>query len=391
MIQCGRLHQVLDTQPELGKLIKRFSLTDGEHAHWVDSCPEIVTILRLLTSCTQVALRYLDLELCSSSLHIELFTLMARPSVSKLALIVVTNINLSILAQYHHIGDLTLRDVHPSAASSVATGACFPLNSRALLASPLPAKSTQASKLSLTVGRCGEALKTLLVCAADSEATLPLLRPRALGLSTSGFDDAAMQEAWSTLLGHCAASVVEYSLYQDESKRVITSHIPRIASFVPVSLPLVRFERLQCIHLHTTYHHSRSNAYKIFPHLVRELRGIDLAKTAVGKPSELTHISLTINLKTFLTMEWLQSMALVVVSDIKWDDLSTLLTSPSFAKMKRVGVRFEVGDSEGVGDDQSLDQVARDLRLSWLGGLSKCCEVDVSFIRVGNRYSRVDI
>ncbi|KAJ3504565.1 hypothetical protein NMY22_g17879 [Coprinellus aureogranulatus] len=204
---------------------------------------------------------------------------------------------------------------------------------------------------------------------------------------------ATVAGASSTLKTLCSSSVNNgvgtpchlYTLYQDESKLVTTSLTPHIASFVPVSLPLIRFERLQRIHLHTTYHHSRSNTYKIFPHLVRELRGIDLAKAALGKPSELTHISLTINLKTFLTMEWLQSMALVVVSDIKWDDLSTLLTSPSFAKMKRVGVRFEVGDSEGVGDDQSLGQVARNLRLSWLGGLSECCEVDVMFIRVGNR------
>ncbi|KAJ3540600.1 hypothetical protein NMY22_g4225 [Coprinellus aureogranulatus] len=297
---------------------------------------------------------------------------------NSLALIGVTNMTLSPLAQYHHIEDLTIQDVRPSAASSVATGACFPLNCWALMASRLPAKSAHASKLSLTAARCGEALKTLLVCAADSEATLPLLRPWALALGTSGFDR-SMQEAWSSLLVRCSASVVKYTLNQDESRHEFF-HPPTLPAFVPISLPLSRFENLQHVHIWMTYDHFRSSEFQVLPHLARELKDIAAGKAA-RMPSELSHISFTINLNA-IRITYLRTAALVVANRGTWNEVNALLSSPAFARMKRLGLQYEA--ELGIIHDVAFWRIAREVLWKQLGDLKRKCAVVVGLTRLEN-------
>ncbi|KAJ3549109.1 hypothetical protein NMY22_g996 [Coprinellus aureogranulatus] len=232
--------------------------------------------------------------------------------------------------------------------------------------------------LRLTVARCGEALKTLLICAADSEATLPFLRPWALALSTSGFD-MSMQEAWSSLLVRCSASVVKYTLNQDESRHEFF-HPPTLPAFVPISLPLSRFENLQHVHIWTTYDHFRSSEFQVLPHLARELKDIAAGKAA-RMPSELSHISFTINLNA-IRITYLRTAALVVANRGTWNEVNALLSSPAFARMKRLGLQYEA--ELGIIHDVAFWRIAREVLWKQLGDLKRKCAVVVGLTRLEN-------
>jgi hypothetical protein len=233
-LRCERLYHVLKQHAELPRLINRLTLGDEKNTQWLYSCPSIARVLPLLISITQLVLRDMDWDRCFPPLQIECYNAMARSTVSKLVLINVTNIDLTPLAQYHHVEDLIMQDVRPSAATSATRGgACFPLNSRALLdpQPPTVLDPTRPSELRLTFGQCAEALKTLIACASDSEATLPLFRPWAICLGTAAFDE-GMQEAWSLLVDRCAPFVMAYTIHQNETKQSLvepSASVPPLA------------------------------------------------------------------------------------------------------------------------------------------------------------------
>ncbi|KAJ3540603.1 hypothetical protein NMY22_g4227 [Coprinellus aureogranulatus] len=367
---CERLHHVLDQRPSLYKLIDRIKLMDGESDsdYWIGECPVVAKILPLLTSVTRVKFWFIDFERYTGSLQIELYDLMARPSVFKLALTTIRNLDPSPLAQYHHVRELSLKDVRPCAAASRTKGACFPLNNRNLLEFPSSVNEAQDRSFHLNVADCGEVLTTLLVCAGSPQGTLRVLWPSILSVTTARFDQ-EMASGCGALASHgeSAGSVRLYSICQDERKQDLLEG-QTLPPFPTTAFSMIsRFPRLQGLMVMSTYQHFLREGYSFFPYLIAQLFDISSRHSASGQSSSMSYIALAVHVNVVDDQLRSAIMLLICQCHAGWRLLDHVLMDSSFAKVELLQVTFSA--SRKAFPDGELDQYWISLRAILLGHL----------------------
>ncbi|TEB18973.1 hypothetical protein FA13DRAFT_1744855, partial [Coprinellus micaceus] len=260
-LRCERLYHVLKQHAELPRLINRLTLGDEKNTH-------IARVLPLLISITQL---------------------------------------------YHHVEDLIMQDVRPSAATS----ATRPRIARST--APTVLDPTHPSELRLTFGQCAEALKTLIACASDSEATLPLFR-----------------RSMVAARGPLRPFVMAYTIHQNETKQSLVEPSASVPPLPPMALPLSRFPRL------------RIQAIRSF-----------------GKPWDVSHIVFDIDFN--VRDDQLAG---------RWSTLDLLLSDSSVSKIEEVTIGFSVKRNISEGDTEWQSAKGALLRAMMNLGRSKAVKVD---------------
>ncbi|KAF5339717.1 hypothetical protein D9611_009044 [Ephemerocybe angulata] len=158
---------------------------------WLASCPHTAGLLRALWRLASLTIEgdgLLDWESLPNRLQRRLYKSMARRDLEWLSLASISNFDILPVSRFFHINNLCLHFVSLAPRSSSTHGACFPLTR-------LPDTSSIADSPILPsdfdVMGCGDALRTLLVCAGtSSEGNLPpYLQPKTLCIGTTVHDE----------------------------------------------------------------------------------------------------------------------------------------------------------------------------------------------------------
>lgn len=307
---------------------------------WLASCPHTAGLLRALWRLVSLTIEgdgLLDWESLPNRLQHRLYKSMARRDLEWLSLASISNFDILPVSRYSHINNLCLHSVSLAPRSSSIHGACFPLTR-------LPDSSSSADSpilpSDLDVMGCGDALRTLLVCAGtSSEGNLPpYLQPRTLYIGTT-VDDEDMKAASELLVNAYCTTVERYTITEDAEAQPLNINEPSPSEAL---FKFSRFPRLVDLIVQVKCHDFNADDHPILPLLLRGLE--DLGNSRDSVPLK----SLTIQFDSQMDASLYSGLA-EALEEFRglpcgtfWVALDEVLAQSVFSSLDAVEVTFEL-------------------------------------------------
>ncbi|KAF5339877.1 hypothetical protein D9611_009043 [Ephemerocybe angulata] len=335
-----QLKRLIARRPFLVECIRMLTLFHCDS--WLASCRHISGVLRTLWLLGGLAIeggRLLDWDSLSNQLQHFLYKSMANRVLEWLSLSSISNFDISPISQYSNLTTLRLDMVTLASRSSSASGACFPLSQNKIPDSALTADTPRPAGDLYVLG-CGDALRTLLVCAGTAEGPLPpYLCPKVLYIGAA-VDDVDMNEASENLVDLYCATVEQYTISEDvNAEPVEIDHEPGPSEAL---FAFTHFPRLLELTVHVNYHDYNPDDHPILPLLLQGLE--DLANTATNTPIS----SLTIDFDSYTNPEYFSDLDIAIkdfshlTGGMFWAELDDILSQPVFSKLEAVTVIFDL-------------------------------------------------
>ncbi|KAG2004804.1 other/FunK1 protein kinase [Coprinopsis cinerea AmutBmut pab1-1] len=353
--RCKDLLKLIEARPALARSVRGMFLggnfLDLEENGWLQTSPDIAPLLRKLTMIQALWIcgMHIHWSTLPDDLKSALYDLFARPTMRKIYLDRISEIDISPFVQYGHISELSL-----NAISIVPfDDGDLSMNEGQALSPTAPAGNLRMLNLAPTAAAAVDAIL---------KAPNPTLNFRGLAslqVSTELWDD-AMQSVWDRVTAQCAATVTNLRVtHMLDSKELFGGE----ASPFPFQiLDFTRFSSLSMLTFHTNgYFIDNVPGHDILPQFLTALRSLASVDNVlqrfelkVGYNEELAPEPLPCIMQTIEKTEGAWPYMF-------WRDLDTVLVSSGF-KMLRV---FVLRYGTGIGNDSvpwdSLDQSLKEL------------------------------
>ncbi|KAJ2935662.1 hypothetical protein H1R20_g1432, partial [Candolleomyces eurysporus] len=309
---------------------QKLSMWDADPG-WLDNT-FIISLLPLLTSLKNVSIHgphllYVKWPTLQPAVQIAFHNLFAQPHVVSLTLHRVFDIDIAAFSQYHHLEELTLRNVRLTEGRPSQSGACFPLQTTFQL--DHPTGSLRSLSITDSVVFLAEAL---FVCTASSGATFNFRNLTQLDLRLQEFDK-DFPSTCASLIKACGPSL---ETYKTSFRRGPLNH-----ASVSSALQLRRFPHLASFSLvvDNSSHVGLNGCEIIRSILVPEL---DLLPGS-GSQSFINSIHLNINTLDIGKFGVTDKKDLYgFCSEEVWSRLDEILARPEFPFLRELSILFDV-------------------------------------------------